>query len=176
MTVFEDDATFKCDWSDPGDFLCGVGLTYDETQTPDEIGTFSSEFAITGSASAVAFLGIHGWTVDPWVEFYIMENWVNEPEGSPPAYGGFVDTITVGGGTYAVYHGTMGDGSHPTHQYYSIRTEGRQCGYISISEHFSQWASLGLELGQLSEVMLFAEGLSPGSGDYEFTRATVTVQ
>ena len=90
-------------------------------------------------------------------------------------------SIDVDGGTYDVYTNvrTNAPSIHGTQtftQYYSVRTEGRQCGHTSISEHFNGWEGLGLHLGNLYEVMLLVEGLNNGSGAVEFTSGTVVVQ
>ena len=60
-------------------------------------------------------------------------------------------------------------------QYSSIRQTARQCGHISISEHFSGWGKLGLPLGKLVEAKLLVEA-QDGSGTIAFTTATVVVK
>jgi hypothetical protein len=61
-------------------------------------------------------------------------------------------------------------------QYFSVRETARQCGHISISEHFSQWEDdLGLTLGNLHEAKLLVEA-QDNSGSIEFTTATVVVE
>jgi endo-1,4-beta-xylanase len=82
--------------------------------------------------------------------------------------------------TYNVYQNTRTGpsihGNTTFQQYYSIRQKGRQCGHISISEHFAQWASKGMQMGKLYEVKLLIEGMNNGSGNYEFTTATVVAE
>ena len=113
---------------------------------------------------------------DPLVEYYIIEDWSDDAGGSFPAGSPAVATISVDDGTYSVYQGYLGDGATFTRQYFSVRTEGRRCGHVSISEHFSQWESLGLQLGGLEWAMLFVEGLRNGSGNFEFTTGAITVR
>ena len=61
-------------------------------------------------------------------------------------------------------------------QIWSLRKEARDCGHISISEHFNKWDELGLEVdGRLRESMLLVEALN-GSGAVDFTAATVQVE
>jgi hypothetical protein len=151
-TVFDDEATFACEWNTSGNFLALTGLMYDATQTPDQIGTFSANFAVTGSGNGLVFIGVHGRMDDPAVE-----------------------SITVDGGTYTVHEDQiLGETIIP--QYYSIRTERRQCGHISVSEHFSQWADMELPLGKLERVTFVVEGINSDIGSYEFTKATMTAQ
>jgi len=177
MTIFRDEATFKATWSNVGDFLARVGLSYDETQTPTQIGTFSSDFAFTKSGSDRTYVGVYGWTNNPLIEYYIIEDWLGARR---PTFESHEGTITVDGGSYDVYTNVRTDapsihGPQTFTQYFSVRTVGRQCGHISISQHFSHWASLGMPLGQLYEVKLLIEGMN-GSGDVEFTSATVVVR
>ncbi len=177
MTVFGDEAAFSATWSNVGDFLARVGLSYDETRTPDQIGTFSSDFAFTGSANETTYIGIYGWSNNPLIEYYIIEDWFGPWRPSFTLEG----TITVDGGSYDVYTNVRENapsihGTQTFTQYYSVRSEGRQCGHISISEHFSAWADLGLPMGNLYEVKLLVEGLNNGTGEVEFTDANVVVQ
>ena len=137
MTVYGVDATFKTTWSNSGDFLARVGLRYNETKTPDQYGTFSSEFAFTKTpGSGMAYIGIYGWTNNPLIEYYIIEDWWS-PWTSAPSIGTKKGTITVDSGTFTVYQnqrtGASIHGNTTFTQYYSIRQKGRQSGTISIS-------------------------------------------
>lgn len=175
MTVYGKNAAFKASWSNVGDFLARIGLKYNETQTHDQIGTFASDFAFTKTGTTLAYFGIYGWSNNPLIEYYIIEDWNGSWRPSFTKKG----TITVDGGSYDVYTNvrTNAPSIHGTQtftQYYSVRQTGRQCGHISISEHFKQWAGLGLPLGKMYEVKLLAEGMN-GSGSADFTTATVTV-
>jgi endo-1,4-beta-xylanase len=92
-----------------------------------------------------------------------------------------VGTITVDGEVYDVWKHTRVNkpaitGSNQTFdQYFSIRRTARQCGHISISEHFSEWTRLGLQLGKLYEAKLLVEA-QDGTGTIDFTTATVVVR
>ena len=85
------------------------------------------------------------------------------------------------GGTYNVYTHTQTNqpaitGGNATFvQYFSVRQTARQCGHISISEHFKEWANLGLTLGKMEEARILVE-VGGGSGNIDFTTATVTAQ
>jgi endo-1,4-beta-xylanase len=177
MTVFGVDATFKADWSSAGDFLARVGLGFDKTKTPAQIGTISSDFAETKTGSAsYSFIGIYGWSVSPLHEYYIVEDWF----GSPPAPGPKVGTITVDGGAYDVLTHTQTNqpsiqGTATFQQFFSVRQTARTCGHISISEHFSQWTNLGLQLGNLEEARILVEAGGNASGNINFATATVVV-
>ncbi len=178
MTVYGVDAKFKANWTASGDFLARVGLRYNETQTPFQIGNFYSDFAYTGSAtSGLTYIGIYGWTNTPLIEYYIIDDWYSQWT-TAPSIGSKKGTFTVDSGTYAIYTnqrtGASIHGDNVTFmQYYSIRQKGRKSGRISISKHFAKWDSLGLQLGKLYEVKLLVEGMNNGSGNVDFTKATV---
>ncbi|HEX3903977.1 MAG TPA: glycoside hydrolase family 11 protein [Polyangia bacterium] len=178
MTVAGVDAKFSATWSNAGDFLARVGLGFNSTKTPAQIGTVSADFAETktGGSGGFSYVGIYGWSENPLHEYYIVEDWF----GSRPVPGTKVGTITVDGGAYDVYTHTQTNqpaitgGNQTFVQFFSVRQTARQCGQISISQHFSQWASLGLQLGNLEEARLLVEA-GNNSGSINFTTATVTV-
>lgn len=60
-------------------------------------------------------------------------------------------------------------------RYFSVRRLPRQCGHVSVSEHFAGWVTLGLPLGRINDVRLLVEALNSGSGTVEFTAGTVTM-
>jgi hypothetical protein len=185
MTVYGVDAKFSATWNNVEDFLGRAGLQFDQTKTPAQIGTISAEFAETKTASSgLVYIGVYGWTVDPLREYYILDDWGSErpagiaSDGTPRTR---VGTITVDGDTYDVWMKTRTNkpaitGDNKTFdQYFSIRQTARSCGHISVSEHFSQWIALGLQLGKLYEAKLLVEAQN-GSGSIAFTTATVVVK
>jgi hypothetical protein len=183
MTVFGTDATFKANWSGAGDFLARVGKSFDETKTPSQLGTIGTDFAETKTGSAsYSFIGIYGWSVNPLHEYYIVEDWFGSPPSAASLGGAtHVGTITVDGGTYDLYTHTQTNqpaitGTATFVQFFSIRQTARQCGHISISDHFSQWATKGMTLGNLEEARILVEAGGNATGSIDFTTATMTVQ
>lgn len=179
ITVYGVDATFKAEWTGVADWIARVGLSFDKTKTYDQLGTFSSDFGytMTGVTSGgFGNIGIYGWTVNPLHEYYIAENWL----GKKPNFTK-VGSFTIDGeGTYDVMTNQQKNAANITGtnqdfvQFWSVRTSPRQCGHISISKHFAEWASLGLQLGNLEETRLLVEGQN-NSGTIDFTTATVVV-
>ena len=180
MTVFGVGAAFSASWSNVADFLARVGLVWNSTQTYTQIGTISADYAYTktGSAGTFSFIGIYGWSVNPMREYYIVDDWFGS--GPPTGGGTLMGTLAVDGGTYNVYQHTQVNqpditgGSSTFVQFFSIRQTPRQCGHISISQHFAKWTSLGLILGSMVEAQLLVE-VGGGTGSINFTTATVTV-
>jgi len=186
MNVRGKDATFGANWNNVEDFLARIGLDFDQTKGVTEIGTLSADFAETktGGTDGLVYVGIYGWTLNPLREYYILEDWgTTKPagtasDGTPRTS---VGTIVVDGETYDVWKKTRTNkpaitGKNETFdQYFSIRRTPRQCGHISISEHFTKWMALGLDLGKLYEAKLLLEAQDT-SGTIEFTTATVVVK
>jgi hypothetical protein len=184
MTVYRTDAKFSATWSNVEDFLARIGLQFDQTKTPSQIGIISSDFAETKTGTGLIYVGIYGWTVSPLREYYIIDDWATTKPGDTASDGTprtHVGTITVDGDTYDVWKHTQTNkpaitGNNQTFdQYFSVRQTARQCGHISISDHFTQWTNLGLQLGKLEEAKLLLEAQN-NSGNIDFTTATVVVK
>ena len=185
MTLHGVDATFGANWDSVEDFLARVGLSFDDTKTHSQLGTLSAEFAETKTDDGgLTYIGVYGWTLEPLTEYYILDDWgVTKPggtasDGTPRTHKG---TIDVDGATYDVYtklrenKPAITGPSETFEQYFSIRQTARQCGRISISEHFTQWEAMGMPLGKLHEAKLLLEA-QDNSGSIEFTTARVVVE
>lgn len=189
MTVYGADGEYSASWNGVTDFLARMGLRFDQTKKPDQIGTMSAEFAEThtevpleGKTSKL-YVAVYGWTVDPLSEYYVIEDYgsfVPGPTTSDGTPRNHMGTITADGGTYDIWSlevkgkpAITGDNKDFT-QIFSVRQVRRPCGHISVSEHFSKWASLGLPLGKLEEAMILMEAQN-NSGTIDVTTATISV-
>ena len=177
-TFYNVGAAFKAQWNmaTGGDLLTRAGLSWNSDKTYNQLGTISADYAYTktGISNANVYTGIYGWSVSPLVEFYIVEEWIGFNPGSNATKKG---TFAVDGGTYDVYTHTQTNqpsiqGTATFQQFFSVRQSARQCGHISISAHFKEWASLGMTLGKMFEAKLLVEAMG-GSGTIDFTKATV---
>jgi endo-1,4-beta-xylanase len=185
MTVYGVNAAFSATWTGVGDLLARNGLQFDQTKTPSQIGTISSDFAETKTGdTGLVYVGIYGWTVSPLREYYIIDDWGSTKPGDTASDGTprtHVGTITVDGDSYDVWKHTQTNKPNITgtdqtfDQYFSVRQTARQCGHVSISQHFSQWATLGLQMGNLEEAKLLVEAQN-STGTIDFTTATVVVK
>lgn len=181
MTIGEG-ALFSGEWSNILNYLARRGLDYNQTQEHQEIGRFTAtydcEYNPTGS-SGNSYLSIYGWTVDPLIEFYIVEDWRNWI----PSMANDVSlkgSITINGSIYDIYENTRVNqpsivGTTTFQQYFSIRRDERNSGTIDISKHFDMWESLGMDMGKLDEVSFVVEGYQ-SNGSFNFKALEVVVE
>ncbi|NLG18334.1 MAG: glycoside hydrolase family 11 protein [Fibrobacter sp.] len=185
MTVYNQDATFDVEWSNIQNFVARVGLKYDETKTHKEIGVFTAEveFQKGQIRNGLAYFGIYGWTVEPLVEYYVMEDWQDWRPRAGDGMHTLVGTINVDGSDYEVITRQMKQqpsvkGTQDFPQVFSIRKNTRASGTISISNHFNKWEDMGIDLGKLYEVKIKVEsysGNNNGSGSCKVTKGKILV-
>lgn len=170
--------TFSGEYDGILNYLARRGLGYDQTQEHEDIGTFYSIYNCDYNPSGNSYLSVYGWTVEPLIEFYIVEDWRNWiPSMAEEAQ--HRGTISVNGSVYDIIENTRVEqpsilGTQTFQQYFSIRRDTRNSGIINISDHFEKWESLGLEMGNLHEVSFVVEGYQ-SSGSFEFTELDVFI-
>lgn len=172
---------FSAKWNNAGDFLARIGLQWNNTKTYDQYGTITAQFNSkkSGSAGGYSYIGIYGWSVEPCVEFYIVDDsWNRMPVN--PGMTNNKGTANIDGGTYTLYTrdttGTGGSkcpGTSQWAQYYSIRQSARSCGQISVTAHFDAWKAAGMPLGKMDQAQILVE-VGGGQGSIEFPVANVT--
>ena len=79
MTYY-DNGTFKAAWNVTNDFVTSVGYDYDTSVKYQDM-QYDCYFrhTKTGSAGGYNYIGIHGWTLEPIVEFFIVDDWYTKP-------------------------------------------------------------------------------------------------
>ena len=151
--------TFTCEWENINNILFRKGKKFNQTQTHEEIGNIIVEFGVDYQPMGNSYLCVYGWTVDPLVEYYIVESWGSwRPPGAVSK-----GTITIDGDTYDIYETTRWNqpsikGTATFQQYWSVRRNRRTSGIVSVSEHFKMWESMGMPMGKMYEVALTIEG------------------
>ena len=170
MTLYNN-GNFKANWNNSSDFLAKVGFqygTYIDRTTKNYIADY--QFTKTGSAQW-GYIGAYGWTYEPIVEYYIVDDWY----GSMPPYGSQEKgQFTVDGATYTIYTVQCTSqaskwGAKSFTRVFSVRESRRQQGRIHISTHFDEWYKKGITLGKIADVTMLAEAGGNGSGSVEFT-------
>lgn len=166
---------FSAQWNNVNNILFRKGKKFNETQTHQQVGNMSITYGATYQPNGNSYLTVYGWTVDPLVEYYIVDSWGTwRPPGASPK-----GTITVDGGTYDIYETTRVNqpsikGTATFQQYWSVRTSKRTSGTISVSEHFKKWESLRMPMGKMYEVALTVEGYQ-SSGSANVYSNTLTI-
>ena len=172
---------FSAAWNNSGDFLARIGLQWNNTKTYDQYGTITAQYAEkrTGSGGGYSYIGIYGWSTNPCVEWYIVDDSFNTMPVNP---GNTTNkgTVDIDGGSYILYtRATSGTGGSKCsgvsnwNQFYSVRKTARKCGTITISDHFKAWAAAGMTLGKMDQAQILVE-VGGGSGSIDFSTANVT--
>ncbi|HYP97617.1 MAG TPA: glycoside hydrolase family 11 protein [Polyangiaceae bacterium] len=179
ITTFTTPA-FGAEWANAGDYLARIGYEWgNAAKTYDAYGTITAQFAYkkTGTGGGYSYIGIYGWSTNPCVEWYIVDDSFN---GMPVNPGSTTNkgTAKIDDGDYILYtRNTTGTGGSRCNasswvQYYSVRKTARQCGTISITQHFDAWKAAGMSLGNLLEAKILVE-VGGGTGSVEFPVANV---
>ena len=155
--------SYSTSWSGIGDFVAGVGWNPGSSQTV----SYSSSLSASGGTTLVS---LYGWSTNPLVEYYVMENYA----GSPPTAGTYMGQVTSDGGTYNIYeHQQVNQpsiqGTATFEQYLAIRTSPVSSGTITTSNFINAWASHGMNLGTLNYQILATESFGGGSGNSSVT-------
>jgi len=179
ITVFDNAHAFSASWNNGGDFLAHVGLDFNSSKAYTAYGTIKADIveSKTGTAGGYSSLGMYGWTQKPCVEWYI----VDDAFGTMPTQKSNVTTTIDGGTYYLISNPTTGSGGNacesghtgPWTQMWSVRSKARQCGTITVSDHFAAWVKQGWTLGNLSSVHINVE-VGGGMGSIQFPVANVT--
>lgn len=159
--ILNEGGLFECEWdkNSTSNVLFRTGKKFDKTKKHDEIGVMSLEYGCDYQPDGNSYLCVYGWSVEPLVEFYVVDSWGSwRPPGSTSK-----GTVEIDGGTYDIYETTRVnqpsiEGTKTFQQYWSVRTKKNTSGTISISEHIKAWEEMGMSLGNLYEVALCVEG------------------
>ena len=184
-------AAFSAAWTNPtGGFLGRVGYYWNQGKPYTDYENVYCDFNFTRSdqntGGSYSYIGIYGWTQSPLIEYYIVEDWFGNqyqsdttPVGPSTICGGScssIGTLTVDGGTYDIYTNTRVNqpsiaGTQTFTQVFSVRRTPRQCGTISVTEHYKKWAELGLLGSNMYECKFLVEA---GGGTGWFNASYLT--
>ncbi|MDR3013651.1 MAG: glycoside hydrolase family 11 protein [Chitinispirillales bacterium] len=184
-------AAFYASWANSGNqtanYLARTGYFWGNGQTYENYGNIYCDFSFnrTGTGGAWSYFGIYGWSRNPGaanpndrlIEFYVVEDWFNDGQLThwtvcPGQNCTSQGTITVDGGTYHIYtnyqiNEPSIDGPRTFLQIFSVRQGKRQCGTVSVTEHFEEWErQLDITLGNLYEVKFKVE-VGGGTGTFD---------
>jgi len=110
-TFYEDDY-FSCSFQQGKDYLCRSGLSFDSTQTHQEIGHIYAEFRLVKQNIQnvdYSYVGIYGWTREPLVEFCVVDNvdnWLSQWRPGDWVGNKKHGDFTIDGTKYTVFENT----------------------------------------------------------------------
>ena len=185
------DGLFKAEWKNTPEYWAGVGFHYaDAKGISHNYKKFSLRYNYTKNVvSGNAFIGVHGWTVEPAGEFFIVDDWVSQLDEA--FLGRKFAEYEVDGAKYAVYalmtaEGESWRGYPYIVRFTSIRETTRNCGDMDISAHFKKYDELFtgqtdtipnakgvrknalLKFGNLTDMMAMVEAFDGASGSISY--------
>lgn len=152
---------FNVRWSNnKGNFVGGKGWKTGSARSITYTGTYQP--------NGNSYLAIYGWTRNPLIEYYVVENFGTYNPSTGATKKG---TVVSDGDTYDVYtnqrtNAPSIEGTSTFQQFWSVRRTKRSSGTVTLANHFNAWSGFGMKLGSHDYQIVAVEGyFSAGSAD-----------
>ncbi|PGG97796.1 endo-1,4-beta-xylanase [Helicocarpus griseus UAMH5409] len=133
--------SYEVRWQNGGNLVGGKGWN-------PGMNARAIKFSGTYQPNGNSYLAVYGWTRNPLVEYYIVENFgTYDPSTGADNLG----TVTCDGSTYRLgrsmrYNKPSIDGTQTFAQYWSVRVNKRSSGTVQTGCHFDAWRRAGLNV------------------------------
>ncbi|KAF9037133.1 endo-beta-1,4-D-xylanase precursor, partial [Panaeolus papilionaceus] len=151
---------YSIQWGSGGNLVGGKGWN---PGSKTRVVSYSGQYSYNGNS----YLSVYGWTRNPLIEYYIVENFGTYNPSSGAQNKG---SVTVDGAVYDLLVSTRTnqpsiDGTKTFQQFWSVRRNKRTGGSVDVAAHFKAWANAGMNLGsEMNYQILACEGyFSTGS-------------
>ncbi|KAF2451767.1 glycoside hydrolase family 11 protein [Karstenula rhodostoma CBS 690.94] len=150
------EGAYSVTWNGTGNFVGGKGWNPGSTS---KILNWTGSFEPNG----YAYLTVYGWTTNPLVEYYIVENYHTDHEPAAPPEGEVVANLTSDGSLYSVRTKMRVNkpsiiGTATFRQIFSVRQNTRSEGVVTVGNHFATWKEAGLKIGTQNYMVMATEG------------------
>ncbi|KAK1463481.1 glycosyl hydrolase family 11 [Colletotrichum melonis] len=143
---------YSIQWQSGGNFVGGKGWKTGGAKSIKYSGTWSPV------NNGNSYLTVYGWTRNPLIEYYIVEN---HGEYNPGSAGTLKGQVTSDGSVYKLYESTRTnapsiDGTQTFKQFWAIRESKRVGGTVTTQNFFTAWKNAGMTLGTSFDYMIVA--------------------